>query len=116
MSPSNEHQTRRTAEYGARNFLQQYGYEVARVTERKGALPALFHLIAWNRVNGVVFIRIGSPRMQKAAVQEEILRLSIQVRTGQYPGEVQFWMGEGDSWKRYLICPGGAVRIMGGLP
>ncbi|MFH0968571.1 MAG: hypothetical protein V1862_12895 [Methanobacteriota archaeon] len=116
MPPIHEHQTRRTAEYGARNLLVQHGYDVARVTERNGAIPALFHLIAWNQGEGVIFIRIGSPRMQKTAVQEEILRLSTRVRTRQYPGEVQFWVGEGDCWKRYLICPGGAVRITGGLP
>ena len=115
MNYSHQHQNRRTAEYGARNILQELGFEVVRVTERHGAIPALFHLIAWKRLKGILFIRIGSPRMKKDATQKEILRLSTQVKSGQYPGEIQYWVGEGEDWKRYLICPGGAIPIAGNL-
>jgi len=111
MSPSHEHQTRRTVEYEARTLLQNLGYEVARVGGRDGAVPGLFHLIAWERSKGTLFIRIGSPRMRRSTVRSEILLLSTNIQAVWYPGEVQFWVGEGYSWKRYLILPGGAVLM-----
>jgi len=111
MSPSHEHQTRRTVEYEVRSLLQKLGYEVARVGGRDGAVPGLFHLIAWERTKGTLFIRIGSPRMSKSMIRSEILLLSTNLQTVWYPGEVQFWVGEGCCWKRYRILPGGAIPI-----
>jgi len=111
MSPSHEHQTRRTVEYEARNLLLNLGYEVARVGGRDGAVPGLFHLIAWERTKGTLFIRIGSPRMSKPMIRSEILLLSTNLKNVWYPGEVQFWVGEGCSWKRYQILTGGAIPI-----
>ncbi len=111
MSPSHEHQTRRTVEYEARILLQDLGYEVARVGGRDGAVPGLFHLIAWERMRGTLFIRVGSPRMSKPVIRSEILLLSTNLQTVWYPGEVQFWVGEGNYWKRYQILPGGAIPL-----
>jgi hypothetical protein len=108
-----EHQSRRSAEYGAKALLIQQGWEVARVTERDGAHPALFHLIAWDVKQGFLFIRIGSPRMKRSAVLTEIERLSAHVRTGKYPGKVQFWIEKEKHWNRYQILPGGAVWLSG---
>ena len=111
MSPSHEHQTRRTVEYEARTLLQNLGYQVARVGGRDGAVPGLYHLIAWERMRGTLFIRIGSPRMGKSMIRSEILLLSTNLQTVWYPGEVQFWIGEGYYWKRYRILPGGAILL-----
>lgn len=113
MSSSHEHQTRRTVEYEARNLLLGQGYEVARVGGRDGAVPSIFHLIAWDQMRGTLFIRIGSPRMKKPVIRDEIFRLSTHVQTVWHPGEVQYWIGERQCWKRYLILPGGAILIPG---
>ncbi len=115
MSESSKHQTRRTTEYAARNLLQNHGYEVVRVTERKGAIPTMFHLVAWNDTKKILFIRIGSARMHRDSTRNELARIIEKIRDHQYPGEIQYWISDNDQWNRYLICSGGAFRIIGGL-
>ncbi|MDD1728310.1 MAG: hypothetical protein LUQ50_04470 [Methanospirillum sp.] len=115
MSDSSKHQTRRTTEYAVRNLLQRHGYEVVRVTERQGALPAMFHLVAWNDARKILFIRIGSPRMHRDSIRNEFASLIERIKGRQYPGEIQYWISENNKWNRYLICSGGAFRIIGGL-
>jgi len=111
MSHFGEYNTRRTAEYGVRRILVAEGYEVVRVTERDGALPTLFHLIAWGKDLGIHFIRIGSSRMSSSTFSKEVQQLTINVRTHWYPGDVQFWIPEEQDWERYRILAGGAIPI-----
>jgi hypothetical protein len=114
MPAAPEYQTNRTAEYSARNFLREAGYEVVRVTERHSCTESPFHLIAWNRREELLFIRVGTSRIwESVPLQEEIHQLSAPVRSGRYPGEIQYWMSEGDHWRRYRIFSGGAVQITG---
>ncbi|WP_319579659.1 hypothetical protein [uncultured Methanospirillum sp.] len=116
MTPVYERQSRRTAEYGARNLLRKHGYNAVRVTERDGALPSLFHLIAWNKMKRILFIRIGSLKMKETTFQDEIRLLVSSVQTDGYPGEVQFWIGSDHCYRRYLILSGGAIRLKEPLP
>ncbi len=114
MTSIPEYQTNRTAEYSARNFLREAGYEVLRVTERHSCTRNLFHLIAWKGRDDVLLIRVGTSRIwESSPLQEEIRQLSLLVRTGKYPGEIQYWMSEGDHWRRYRIFSGGAVQMTG---
>jgi hypothetical protein len=112
MYQFHKYQTRRTAEYRAKDLLVHEGYEVVRVTERAGALPILFHLIAWRQEPGIHLIRIGSSRMSSCTFNKEVERLSFHVKNEWYPGDVQFWIAKGGRWERYQILPGGAIPIM----
>ncbi|HWQ66167.1 MAG TPA: hypothetical protein VN372_04770 [Methanospirillum sp.] len=112
MTSSPEYQTKRTAEYSARDLLRRQGYDVVRVTELHGRIHSPFHLIAWKGNQVLLFIRIRTTRIRGAAesINDEMAGLAHLVRSGRYPGEVQFWI-KSDQWRRYRIFPGGAVRI-----
>lgn len=106
-----DYQNRRTAEYDARDLLIRSGYGVARVTGRQGTVSSRFHLIAWHHRHGIFFIRLGSMRMHRQTIRENIQNLSDMHRTGEYPGELQYWIRQDRAWKRYQICQGGAMLI-----
>jgi hypothetical protein len=108
-----EYQNVRIAEYAARIYLKEHGYNVIRIAERHEPSSNPFHLIAWNDPNKFIFIRLRSPRKGTShnALVREISRLTAFFRKNNYPGCMQFWIYEQQSWKQYQILHGGAIRI-----
>jgi len=108
-----EYQNVRLAESAARMYLKHHGYTVIRIAERHETTSNPFHLIAWNDPNKFIFIRLRSPRKgtTHSVFQTEITRLTAFLRTNNFPGSMQFWIYEYQSWKQYQILHGGAIRI-----
>jgi hypothetical protein len=102
----------RSAMYTAKKILEQQGYEVVLVSWRHNT-PVLFHLIAWNQAGEVLFIKAGKypVRRKTPSLEAELAHLCASLRTGQAPGELQYWMQNQRYWARYRILPGGAVLI-----
>lgn len=111
MASSPKYETGRTAEYSARNYLLEQGYEVVRVVGRSGKDLSLLNLVAWNR-STVLFICVRSLRLGYN-LKGDITGLSGLFRTGRYPGDIQYWIRERDRWRRYRICSWGAVQMPG---
>ncbi|PKL59363.1 MAG: hypothetical protein CVV33_08230 [Methanomicrobiales archaeon HGW-Methanomicrobiales-4] len=113
MTAGPEYLNRRAAGYIARDLLIKQGFEVVRVAERHSTTRTGFHLIAWNDQSGVIFIRVRGSRIRRTScsLQEELSLLCAHVLTRRYPGELQYWVRDGDTWTRYRIYAGGAVRI-----
>jgi len=110
MSVAPEYETRRTAEYIARSHLIRQGYEVLRVAESHVHEPVSIHLIAWKEGGEMIFICPRSFR-KGFRINEDIRRLSEINRERRFPGEVQYWIRDQNTWKRHRICAGGAVPI-----
>jgi hypothetical protein len=106
--------TNRTAEYSARTLLRRLGYRVIRVAEPSGIGTLPFQLIAWKSCQSLLFIRVRSPR-KDTAVREELRSLSQLASSGEYPGEIQYWIREPGDWRRYRILAGGCVMIPGAV-
>ncbi|MDD1728210.1 MAG: hypothetical protein LUQ50_03960 [Methanospirillum sp.] len=105
--------TIRTAEYAARESIESRGFHVARITERQSGRRIPFQLIAWNGEGRLIFIKLRSFRGRNTpqAIHDEIRNLTLIRRTGEYPGEIQYWIFENLYWKRYQIYVGGALCI-----
>jgi hypothetical protein len=115
MTRPTKYQTRGTAEHTAKNFLMSRGYAVFRVSERHSTTSAPIQLLAWNKEHWLLFIKIWSPRrpMKPESFRREVSRLAEMVRSNHYPGNVQFWVCDGNILKRYQILNGGAIRLRG---
>ena len=115
MTPSHDFQTRRTAEYAAKDLLTTRGYHVYRVAERHSTSTDPFHLIAWNKNHWFLFVKIWSPRIpvRLESFRQEVAQLVQMARSDVYPGSIQFWVFEHGILKRYQILYGGAIRIRG---
>ena len=113
MSLTATHQVTRTSTYSAMAHLHERGFRVVRIAHRRDVFPVPFHLIAWRDPDHLLCIKIDrmAGRKGRFSVQEELLHLSALVRYGYYPGELQYWIRERESWTRYRVLAGGWVQI-----
>ena len=105
--------TVRTAEYTARELIETRGFRVSRITERQSGRNMPFDLIGWNKEGRLLFVKLRSfrGRTSRQAIHEEIRNLTLLYRTGEYPGDIQYWIFKNPYWRRYRIYVGGALRI-----
>jgi len=104
-----DYQTRRTAEYTAKDLLVRYGYEVIRVAQSRTHESTGINLIAWDRDGKILFISVRSRR--KSSFRNDIYDLSERTRVCRYPGNVEYWIRHKAGWRRYLINAGGAIPL-----
>lgn len=107
--PDTSHQERAIA-FRAASELNESGYKAARVA----GSSRLIDIIAWK---GDQILFLGVARSRNAGIirhAKRILALVDKVKTGEFPGKVQFWVYQAGTWRRYEIMPGGALPITRG--
>lgn len=97
----------RSVFFGAATQLNSEGYSTLRVA----GSSRLFDLVAWKKKELLFLIVKRSRIVDISEFSDEISRIVAELRDGNIPGEVQFWIYKAPQWFRFHILPGGILPM-----